>query len=75
MRIVSPDLGGKSNQFVREIGGACDRIVGAGDPRILQTKVPPIARHGLELASRLAPMKLLSRPRFSLLSDSGFAGS
>src|ERR1700756_1866115 len=48
------------------IVGAYDRIVGAGDARILQAKVQPVAGQGLELGAEAGSYKVAEKAPFRL---------
>ena len=59
------------------IVGARDRIVGAGDARILQAEVQPVAGHGLELGAEAGSYEVAEQApfRFGLAPVTGFAAS
>src|SRR5258707_10044874 len=46
--------------------GAYDRIVGAGDARILKTKIQPVAGHGLELGAEAGTNEVAEQAPFRL---------
>src|SRR6202795_830967 len=46
--------------------GAYDRIVGAGDARILKTKIQPVAGHGLELGAEAGTNEVAKQAPFRL---------